>query len=223
MHHDPCGLKAPRSVLRQVAAIAGGGGGADGAQRRKHGRCLASGADLARWAGYANLTLDSDVFAASRSLIGGGEHLVFYDGRGRVIKVTKPGFYGAQGGDAGWYLQRWAWHNEVFTDDVQVEGVVTLEGEDEARIFVSQPFQKGRDASMEEIAECLQAKGFCATAGGRWVHPVREIAVWDTWTPGNVLATASATRVIDLLVGPANREELESVRNHTGLGRAGVF
>ena len=57
----------------------------------------------------------------------GGEHTVIFDEpSGRVIKLTKPGFFGAQGEDAGAYLERWSLHNRAFGDDVAFEPIVGL-------------------------------------------------------------------------------------------------
>jgi hypothetical protein len=134
---------------------------------------------------------------------------------GRVLKFTKPELYGANGEDAGAYLQRWSLHNDVFNDDVQIEGILTLNGEHGARIVISQPFQKGRDATPAETARYLTALGF-TEHDGRWVHPVRGVAVWDTITPGNVIMTETGARVIDLLIAPARTDELRAVRERTG-------
>jgi hypothetical protein len=41
-----------------------------------------------------------------------------------VLKLTKPGFHGAQGTDAGAYLQRWELHNAAFNDNARLEGMV---------------------------------------------------------------------------------------------------
>ena len=142
---------------------------------------------------------------------------------GRVVKLTKPGFFGAQAEDAGAYLERWALHNTIFSDDVAFEGLVTFPGEEAPRAVISQKFAAGRDATPEEQDEYLKGKGFHEVENGRWVHPVRGVVVWDTITPGNCIMTAGGVKVIDLQIGLATTEEIEEVRRRTGLGRKTSF
>jgi hypothetical protein len=222
IHHDPNGPKAPRRAFREITGDDGRSTGADGEKRRKPGRRVASSEDLARWAGKTDKTVDPEIFTGEGALIGGGEHTIFYNGGNRVLKFTKPGLFGAQAEDAGAYLQRWALHNEVFNDDVQIEGIVTLPGEHAPRLVISQPFRKGRDATPAEIADYLTEKGFTEHEG-RWVHPVRGVAVWDTITAGNVIMTEHGARAVDLQIGPAGPAELHAVRERTGIGRKTSF
>jgi len=161
---------------------------------------------------------------ARAGLPGGGEHKVLIDPTtGRVVKLTKPGFFGAQADDAGAYLERWALHNIVFSDDVAFEGFIILPEENVPRAVISQKFAAGRDATPEEQSEYLKERGFHEVENGRWVHPVRGVVVWDTITPGNCIMTSHGVKVIDLQIGLATTEEIEEVRRQTGLGKKTSF
>ena len=224
--HDKSARNSPSSILSALG-LGKEGGAADPEQRRKHGRQLARASELARWAEGEGRSYHEKTAlgAAERILGGGGEHVVFLDETGnRVLKRTKAGLFGAQGNDVGEYLQRWALHNEVFGDDVRIEGVTKLEGDDEIRVIVSQPFFEGRDATAEELSEYLASKGFVRWENwGAWVHPVRGVAVWDTQTPGNALMTAEGVRAIDLQIAPAANDVLKQVRGETGFGNETSF
>ena len=119
-------------------------------------------------------------------------------------------------------MQRWALHNQVFGDDVLIEGITSLENDSGARIIISQPAAVGRDATPEELSQYLTEKGFFEHEG-RWVHPVRGVAVWDTITPGNAIMTDAGVKVIDLQIGPATKEELAAVKEQSGQGRETSF
>jgi hypothetical protein len=163
---------------------------ADDRQRRKYGRTRISAASLRSWAEDAGRSLNPKPFVA---LIGeqnpqGGEHLVVFDpATVRVVKLTKPGFFGAQREDAEAYLERWALHNRAFSDDVAFEGLVTLPGEDMPRAVISQAFAQGHDAAPDEQRDHLIEKGFHEMDDGRWIHPIREIVAWNTITPCNAI------------------------------------
>ena len=220
-------VRDPASILETLTAQSDGEGSlrTDGKKRRKHGRIIATVEDLAKWAEKAGRILNPEPIQALEEYpSGGGEHLVIFDPpSGRVIKLTKPGFFGAQGEDAGAYLERWALHNLAFGNDVAFEGMVTFPGEDSPRAVISQPFAMGRDATPEEQREFLMEKGFHEAADGRWIHPIRKIAAWDTITPGNAIMTESGVKFIDLQMAPALADELAKIQNETGIGRKSAF
>lgn len=198
----------------------------DDGKRRKHGKKLSGDSGILAWAQRHGRILDPKPFGEFRGedSPGGGEHKVIIDRDShRVIKLTKPGLFGAQAEDAIAYLERWALHNRAFRDDVAFEGLVTLPGEHAPRAVISQRYAEGRDATAEEQADFLKGKGFYEQPDGRWIHPIRGITVWDTITPGNVIATADGLRVIDLQVSPTPSQELASVRQQTGIGRQTSF
>ncbi|MBX3740248.1 MAG: hypothetical protein KF712_04610 [Akkermansiaceae bacterium] len=195
-------------------------------RKSKQGRQLTDDPGILAWAQRHGRILDPGPIEGLRGQDAphGGEHTVIIDGPSRrVIKLTKPGLFGAQAEDAIAYLERWALHNRAFGDDVAFEGLVTLPGEHAPRAVISQRYAEGRDATMEEQADFLNGKGFHEQPDGRWIHPIRGITVWDTITPGNVIATADGMRVIDLQVAPTPSKELAEVRLRTGIGRETSF
>lgn len=199
--------------------------GPSAAQRRKPGRSLAGHADLMDWAARAGAErMRAEQFVPARRVAGGGEHSIYPAPEpGRVLKLTKPGLYGAQAQDSGQYLQRWALSNRVFNDDVRVEGVVKLPNEDAERMVISQPWISGRDATEAEQKSFLQGKGF-VEHGGKFIHPTLGLAVWDTNTPGNVIVREDGSmQAVDLQIAPANAQELRAVREESGIGGETVF
>lgn len=213
--NDPAAILA--DILRETE-------GASVAQRRKPGRQLAGNADVLAWADRYGRKRDAKGFREQGKIGGGGEHSIFQgDDPARLLKVTKPNLYGAQGQDAGQYLQRWALSNRVFDDDVRVEGVIELPGDEGSRLVISQPKVEGRDADADEQRAFLQAKGFVEN-GGKFIHPTLGLAVWDTNTPGNVIVRPDGSmQAVDLQIAPANAAELQAVRNRTGIGLPTAF
>ncbi len=204
-----------QSILRGVQR-------AGTSQRGKYGRELASASSFLAWSRENGAILDPTDFVEYKA--GGGEHSVVFDEvNGRVFKLTKPGLFGAQAEDAGAYLERMALSNRVFGDDVKFEGIVNFPDEHAPRTVTSQSFAKGRDATSGEQADYLRGKGF-VEHDGRWVHPILDIAVWDTQTPGNVITRPDGTmQAVDLQVEPATSEELRAVREKSGIGGEPVF
>jgi hypothetical protein len=218
----------PQGILDAITGEGDGRGSirADGRQRRKSSRPVGTDSELRNWTKANGRDLDPAPIAAliSEENPKGGEHLVIFDAAsGRVVKLTKPGFFGAQGQDAGAYVERWALHNKAFREDVAFEGMVTLPGENEPRAVISQNFAKGRDATPDEQRDYLIEKGFYEMPDGRWIHPLRGIVSWDTITPGNAILTADGLKVIDLQMAPAPADELKALRERTGIGRKTTF
>lgn len=219
----------PASILASIGSKSDGKGGlrTDVEKRRKSGRILVTGERLAEWAKENGRVLNPSAILGIPDLeaVAGNEHRILFDEpTGQVIKLTKPGMFGAQADDAGEYLERWALHNKVFGGEVAFEGVVVLPGEDQPRAVISQEFIKGRDSTKEELAEYLKGKGFYEREGWFWIHPILGVTVWDTLTPGNAITTeAGDVRVIDLQIGMASPVELAKVRSETGIGRETSF
>lgn len=221
-------LRDPAQILESFASQGDSTGSlrSDDRQRRKYGRTRLSAAGLLSWAQGSGHTLNPAPFVnmGGENLPQGGEHTVLFDpATSRVIKLTKPGFFGAQGEDAQAYLERWALHNRAFSDDVAFEGLVTLPGEGMPRAVISQAFAQGRDATPDEQRDYLIEKGFHEMDDGRWIHPIREIVAWDTITPGNAIMTDEGVRFIDLQMAIAPKEQLNEVRQRTGIGRESLF
>jgi hypothetical protein len=209
----------PAQVLE---AIVRGDGGTGQSQQRKHGRIIASHSRLSAWGGAGpSVSREAATAAVQAGTYGGGEHVVFPDPEsGRWVKMTKPALYGAQGQDAGAYLQRWALSNHVFGDDVRYEGQIHLPGEHESRAVVSQPDVAGRDSTEAEVADYLNGKGFRDMGAGRWVNPVLGITAWDVAQEGNAITDAHGqVHPIDFQVVPSRAEELQRAREQTGIGK----
>jgi len=223
-------LREPIQILEALRAeaqdLGQGGIRTNAGKRRKHGKEFSGDSGLLAWAQRNGRILESGPIQSvgDEDAPGGGEHKVIYDEDSqRVIKLTKPGLFGAQAEDALAYIERWALHNRAFGDDVAFEGLVTLPGEHAPRAVISQRYAEGRDATTEEQADLLNSKGFHEQADGRWIHPIRGITVWDTITPGNIIATPDGMRVIDLQVATTPSKELAQVRAQTGIGRENSF
>ena len=94
----------------------------------------------------------------------GNEHEVWYDeDSSRIIKATYPNKFGftiGAGRDATpvQYLDRLALQNEVFGDEICVEGVANELGR--IRIVTSQPYIEGRPATAQEMEEEFDRLGF---------------------------------------------------------------
>jgi hypothetical protein len=213
-----------KDPARVLAGVVSAGDDSNAKKRWKYGRELASPSSLVAWAHTNDAVLKSENFDAPEKSVGGGEHIVFDDPLNRrVIKMTKPGLFGAQAEDAGAYLQRLALSNRVLGDDVKFEGIVTLLGEEAPRAVISQSFVEGRDATTEEQQDYLRSKGFVEHEG-KFIHPTLGVTVWDTITTGNVIAKPDGTfQAIDLQVEPSTAEDLKAAREKTGIGRETVF
>ncbi|MEZ0273811.1 MAG: hypothetical protein ACAH88_02810 [Roseimicrobium sp.] len=132
----------------------------------------------------------------------GGEHAVHSaaDQRGKVYKVTSPGYAGStrvahqrQDGvrvtedDAlpNEYLDRWTIHNEVFGGDVTLEGV--LETPQGPRFVVSQRLLKGNIPSVPQVHKHLADElKFVPTGDGHWYRAADNVALADT-KPANFI------------------------------------
>ena len=218
-----------RDPAHVLASLVRGGDAADEGQPWKPGRPIASHSRLVAWAARSGRNVDAARFDAALSRAashdGGGEHVVLYFSRlGRVFKLTKPGLYGAQGTDAGAYLQRWALHNRTFGDDAKFEGLVHLPGESEPRAMVSQPWVNERDSTVPEQEDYLRGKGYRKQADGMWIHPATKLKVWDTITPGNAKTDSDGkVQPIDLQIAPAEGAELERAQKLSGVGGEPLF
>lgn len=171
-------LRDPASILQDIT---GASAGSVPGQPWKYWRPIASHSRLLAWAARNGRELDPKIFAGLPPNASGGEHIVYYISDAcRVVKVTKPGFYGAQAEDPGAYLQRHALANRIFRDDVRFEGMVHLPDELEARAVISQPFIQGRDSTPEEQLDRLMEGGFRDAGEGRFVHRVIGVSACNS-------------------------------------------
>ena len=124
----------------------------------------------------------------------GAEHSVFgHAASGRVIKVTHPdfvndGMVGAKGG-AGDYFTSLLLSREIFNLDTRFEGIVDL-GAPAPQVVTSQPWVRGRKATMREITGWLEREGFVRKGARKdvnlWTHPALGVDIYDA-VPANVL------------------------------------
>ncbi len=87
---------------------------------------------------------------------------MFFDAQTqRVVKLTKPGLYGARG-SLQEYLRQADYANRKFHDDLMIEGWGWMPGEEAARLVVSQTWYAGRLSTEQEITAYMEMLGFAA-------------------------------------------------------------
>jgi hypothetical protein len=98
--------------------------------REARGRVFCERRALLRWAQKYEKVVESDYFADLRFITKRGEHTVYKDhGRALAIKASHAGQFGyslrAEGASATplEYLERLAWQNHIFGDDIRIIGV----------------------------------------------------------------------------------------------------
>ncbi len=149
----------------------------------------------------------------------GAEHQVWLE-EGRVYKAAvSPKTVGF--GDDGQmtlideksvedYLVRKQIHNELFGDDIRLEGVCIDEN---GRVIpvISQPVMEGDDPELEEIEEFFKKKGMtCVHPNIKgWYSPELDIVIADAH-PRNLVRTKTGVSAFDLVISRA-----ENVTKHT--------
>lgn len=130
-----------------------------------------------------------------RLLDGGLEHQVYYLARyGRVYKITRNGQFGYPFFLAD-YLRNLVWCNQVFGDDVRLEGVTR--SPDGVALVISQPYVHGQKPSDEQIASWFTQQGCTRLGKLLWKFP-NGMIVGDAHA-GNIILTSSGEMVpIDL-------------------------
>jgi len=110
------------------------------------------------WAEEHGAAEDADLEIEGEAIPGGNEHRVFLVKEiSRVLKVTNPPNFGAQGSLLN-YLNNLVLSNLLWGDDIRLESVrATADG---PALIVSQPFIEGREATEEEITAFFAARGF---------------------------------------------------------------
>ncbi|MBL9176413.1 MAG: hypothetical protein JNM65_00025 [Verrucomicrobiaceae bacterium] len=124
-------------------------------------------------------SLDAAAFATGTDALeqkNGDEHLVWHDeATGRAVKITRPGAlkFGLES-----YLERMAFGNEAFKDDVRIEGWLTLP--DGARQLVtSQPWIDGDQSTLGEIDAYMRHHGFLKARDGVWHRSKGDVWITD--------------------------------------------
>jgi DNA ligase (NAD+) len=115
----------------------------------------------------------------------------------RVIKLTIPPNFGAQGGVIP-YLANLDAANRIFGDDIEFHGVLeTLHG---PSLVTSQPFIVGSQPEPKEVAAWFESNGYQSTGHNRWKHPESGIEIADAHT-GNLIQSNNGELIpIDLQV-----------------------
>lgn len=142
---------------------------------------------LVSWAEGCGKLLCKDLYrewvGACEAIATGQEHIVYLDPpRNRVVKITKPPGYGVTG-ESHRYLSFLALSNELFFDDIQIEGVVIIydemNEENFAAIIISQPFIYGVRPTEEEIEEWFRQYGFKKIQRHTYFSEAQKIRVED--------------------------------------------
>ncbi|MCB1225724.1 MAG: hypothetical protein KDK99_07950 [Verrucomicrobiales bacterium] len=147
----------------------------------------------------------------------GQEHDVFFDpDSGRVVKLTRPGKFGAKGGPQE-YLQRLAWSNEFFDDDWLVEGWLRYPNEAAPRVVTSQPWYRVNPdrpmPTMAEIDAYMWRVGFLKAYDGAWIHSKREIVATDALPKNFVIDVSGFIQPIDLILYTPGDEPWDRLQN----------
>ena len=186
-----------QSLARWLLADIGRGNGTNVSQRiRQEAQSMVS------WAKESNRLINSQRFgrlAARYPRLGGqSEHTVFHvEGRYRVIKITLPPHFGAQG-EAVDYLTNLEASNQVFGDEILLHGV--LETERGPALIVSQPFIRGMAPTSQEVATWFESNGYLSQGHNRWKNQATGVEIANAHV-GNLIKTADGELVpIDLQV-----------------------
>ncbi len=152
----------------------------------------------------------------------GGEHTVlFQEPTQRILRTTRPetrlgyglgfGSY-LQGATPSEYLDRWAWHNHLFGDDVRLECVVATAGR--VMVVTSQPFIRGRDATAAEITAFMLARGFDRIGAGAFHHPHYGLLADDLYPRNAKVSARGVVLPIDPVLQRITPEFAEFLRDH---------
>lgn len=123
---------------------------------------------------------------------------MFQREKGRVIKVTKNAPCFGLRGDLCDYLRNIQWANVLFDDDIQLAGVLEVEGH--AVVVTTQPFIVGRQPTDAEVTEWFVAQGFVKSGHLKWRHPVSECEIADAHSGNFVVGEGSGMVPIDLQI-----------------------
>lgn len=130
-----------------------------------------------------------------------GEHGIHYDQKSdRYVKFTRHDRhhgYGIalgshlHGASPAEYLDRIRLQNEVFNDDIRLDGIVKRSG-GRLSIITSQPRIVGNAPTLDEIDALMAGKGFRKLADGAFVDQSRGILIYDLF-PRNAVKSDDGT------------------------------
>jgi len=198
------------SLRRKLAHDLGANDGADVPERLRQ-----EAESILEWGAATGRIIDPAKFHAlvsDRQQLGGqSEHTVFADESSqRVIKMTLPPTFGAQGAEA--YLRNIGASNRLFADDIRFHGI--LETDHGPAFVISQPFVAGCEPGLEEVAAWFEQNGYRSTGHNRWIHDGTGTEIADAHT-GNLIKTADGELVpIDLQVLSEDNTGLSSTIHH---------
>ncbi|SKA88876.1 hypothetical protein SAMN02745166_01500 [Prosthecobacter debontii] len=225
-------VRNPASIFLKLSEVDAGAvesrSSTDEKQRGKSGRGVISHSRFVAWARENGREIDpasfSGLTAEQVDVKAGGEHIAYLnEDSQRMVKLTKPGMHGFYADDAGRYIQRWALSNRRLGDEVTIEGVVKLPGDDEYRTVISQPFIIGDEPGPGVAAGYLKSKGYFEYEGS-WVHPILGVTIRDVNTEGNALVdTQGELHPIDWILEVTSPADLAKVQEASGQGRKSAF
>ena len=109
----------------------------------------------------------------------GQEHIVFRDRKtGTAVKLTHPSAFGPRGSLSGYLIQMKVM-NDLFDDQVTINGTVQYPGESGSRLVSTQPWVHGEESTLEEIGTYMRRKGYLQMFEGAWWNPSSETQVTD--------------------------------------------
>lgn len=198
-----------RGTLEAAAAITRGGGSPapthDESRSERIARIQRETEHLRSWADHRGLLIAKSLPADELH----GEHGVYYDSTtDRYVKFTRPDKHqgygialGSQvhGASPSEYLDRLALHNELFNDDVRLEGVRTIPG-GKLSIVTSQPRIAGEPATPAEIDALMAEKGFERLTSGAYLDRQRGLLVYDAFSRNVVHTVDGLIAPIDAVV-----------------------
>lgn len=136
-----------------------------------------------------------DQFKAGGEFAEGNEHRIFLDGEGkRALKLTRPPNYGARGSLLE-YLDNLVLNNAEFGDDLRLEGIFATE--DGPQLVVSQPWIQGRPATLEEIADFFEHRGYLPSGVHAWWSETTGTRIMDA-RPANIFIDSATGLMIPI-------------------------
>ncbi|MFH1499164.1 MAG: hypothetical protein ABII82_15220 [Verrucomicrobiota bacterium] len=197
---------APQAVLDQLGAGQGADFGHLGRQEQAR--------QLGDWFGAQGLCVPKSALGGEVGFVGSGaEHETYFDSVGRVaVKVTHDGRFGHCLREEGAvarpvdYLQRLAWHNELFGDDIVLHGLL-LESAG-IRLVTSQAWIVSHPAKLSptqaEIDEFLAEFGYRRSQaypdGFIYFNAEAGMVIGDAQPANLLLDREGVIRPIDLVI-----------------------
>jgi len=185
---------------------------------------------LVAWASEHNAILDFAFVEQFKRVSAGAEHVVYHDAvRKCAIKTTHPNSFGHCTFGPGYqampseYLNRLAWQNVLFGDNIRVLGVVA--GEDHIEVVTSQPWislHSSRPSPFQhEIDHYFQSLTFARVPWSSdvplyWSEELNLVAM-DAHMQNVVRDSTGQLVAIDIVVGQPGKVFLSQIKNCFGI------